>query len=340
MYLRPVFLLAFSFWLCPGIGQMPSSPNVDPRDPLFFIEGQLCQHLRRIYQDTKGNLWFGTNVYEIMRYDGDSLVYFSKESGVNGGRVTAIVEDSDQNVWFGSYMGLFKYDGQKFTQYLEHDIPFVNDIWSVLIDRNGQFWLGTNNGVRQFVDGNFIPFPIPKAAVKDTTTVFAEDRVICILEDKHGTLWFGTDGFGICRFDYKSFSHFTKENGLPDNTVRELLEDKQGNIWIATMFGGVSMYDGNTFTNFTETGAIQGEEAGGFFQDKNGDIWFAVENQGVYRYDGHSFTNYYKDANLPTNGILSIYKDREERFWFGGWGGLFRFDGESFESVRKEGPWH
>ena len=31
-------------------------------DPLFFLPGQLCQHVRRIYQDQQDNLWMGTNV--------------------------------------------------------------------------------------------------------------------------------------------------------------------------------------------------------------------------------------------------------------------------------------
>ena len=48
-------------------------------DPLFEIEGQLCQHVRCIFEDSYGNLWFGTNVYDLMLYNGDSLVYLDEE---------------------------------------------------------------------------------------------------------------------------------------------------------------------------------------------------------------------------------------------------------------------
>ena len=114
--------------------------------------------------------------------------------------------------------------------------------------------------------------------------------------------------------------------------------DSKGNIWIGTFWGGVSKYDGETFTNYTKDGIIGGVEISGFFEDKNGDIWFGAENNGVYQYDGKNFSHYYKKDGLDAI-VLSIYRDQENRFWFGGWGGLFRYNGESFAPVTKEGPW-
>ncbi len=72
--------------------------------------------------------------------------------------------------------------------------------------------------------------------------------------------------------------------------------------------------------------------------DKNGDIWFGVENHGVYKFDGNSFSQYDKAQGLD-GSILCIYRDKQNRFWLGGWGGLFRYDGTSFSVVTKDGPW-
>jgi ligand-binding sensor domain-containing protein len=50
-----------------------------------------------------------------MRYDGDTLQYFDEKDGLEGGRITGILEDKEGNVWFGSCGGLTKYDGKSFT---------------------------------------------------------------------------------------------------------------------------------------------------------------------------------------------------------------------------------
>lgn len=321
------------------------TPNTDP---LFFIDGQLCAWVRNIFQDKSGDLWFGTNHYGVMRYNvapkdsigqADRLQYFSEKDGVGGGRVTEIVEDKEGTIWFGTYQGLTKFDGQTFTNLSFEEGQIKNDIWSLTIDSKGIFWLGTTYGIIRYNGEEFTSFTIPKAAVKDTTTVYSYDRVTRILEAKNGTMWIGTDGFGICKYDGESFTHITKENGLPDNAISDLMEDSEGNIWIGTMFGGVSRFDGESFTNFTQDGIINGVEVGGFYEDKSGNIWFAAEHFGVYRYEGKAFTNFQKKDGLETGGILSIFEDAQGRFWLGGWGGLFRFDGTSFSSVTRDGPW-
>lgn len=322
---------------------IPTKPEVDR---LFFVEGQLCQHLRNIFQDSKGNLWFGTNVYGIMRYDGDSLVYFDKDNEQSKiGRITGIVEDSDGNIWFGAYGGLLKYDGSSFQNFTTKNGLIDHEIWSLIQDSEGIFWIGTTEGISRFDGQKFTPFPFPKAEVPNPDPVYAPNRISSLMEDSQGKIWIGTDGYGITVYDPSlsndsdAFSHITKAEGLADNNISGFLEGKNGDIWIGTMFGGLSRFDGKTFKNFTEEGIIEGVEVGGFHLDRKGNFWFTAENNGVYRYDGSSFSNFYKDANLPTNAILAIYEDRESRFWFGGWGGLFRFDGESFQAVSKEGPW-
>ncbi len=342
-------------------------------DPLLELEGQLCQHLRKIYQDKKGDLWFGTNNYGIMRYDGDTLVYFNEQHGLGEGRITAILEDAKGVLWIGTAGGLSKFNPVResmdvsnsakqiapvFTNYTQEDGLINNEVWSVTIDQNGIFWIGTLEGVSRFDGKTFTDFPIPKATVKDTNSILSYNRITCSLEDQNGVLWFGTDGFGICKYDPSAeaagrspFSHLTKANGLSDNNVADLYEDQKGNIWIGSMYGGLCKYDPvaeksgvQAFTYFTKDGVIEGEEVYGFHEDRKGNLWFAAENFGVYCYDGKTFRNFYKKDGLVTNGVLSFLEDREGRFWMGGWMGLFRFyadvdKGSSFESVTKDGPW-
>lgn len=317
------------------------SPVTDPisfKDPLFFIDGQLCQHLRKIYQDKAGHLWLGTNVYGLMRYDGDTLEYITEQEGFSGGRVTGIAEDNEGNLWLATGFGLNKYDGHSFTVFTEEDGLLNSEIWSMHIDSGGIIWIGHNEGLSRFDGTTFENLAVPMPEVKEPNTIYSANRITGIAEDQAGNLWLGTDGYGISRYDGQTFTPFTTADGLCDNAIYELMVDRKGNLWVGTYWGGVSKYDGQTFANYTQDGVIGGVEVSGFFEDTNGDIWFGVENNGVYRYDGKAF-QHYNQEDLSGASVLSIYRDREGRLWFGGWGGLFRYDHGSFTPVTVDGPW-
>ena len=50
-----------------------------------------------------------------------------------------------------------------------------------------------------------------------------------------------------------SITHFTDENGLPQNSVKSITRDVRGNIWLATE-RGLARYDGNNFLIFDNFG--------------------------------------------------------------------------------------
>ena len=308
------------------------------KDPLFFHEGQLCQHLREIFQDSRGHLWFGTNVYDLMMYNGDTLKYITEKDGFSGGRVTAITEDEKGDIWVATSSGLNKYDGQSFTIYTEKNGLSNSEIWSFLIGSNGVMWIGTNEGLSRFDGQNFENISVPKPQVSKPNTIYSADRITGIVEDKKGKLWLGTDGYGIAKYDGQSFTSYTTDDGLVDNTIADLMMDSGGELWIATFWGGLSSYDGEKFTNYTKNGEITGVEISALYEENNGDIWIGVENNGLYNYNGKVFSHVTEKSPLNAS-ILSIYKDRENRFWFGGWGGLFRYDNDAFIPITKMGPW-
>lgn len=313
--------------------------NATKEDPLFFIDGQLCQHLRKIFQDSQGRLWFGTNVYDLMLYDGDSLRYMDEKSGFSGGRITGIVEDKNQNLWFGTAYGLCHFDGSVFRTYPGNTGEEPLEIWSLLLDSKGLLWLGHSDGLSRFDGENFEHIKVPKPEIGKTQSIYSPDRISAVVEDQDGNLWLGTDGYGLCKYDGKAFTHYTLADGLPDHTISELLFDSKGGLWIGTFWGGLSHFDGERFSNFTKNNLIKGVEISALYEDQDGSIWIGVENNGVYKYQRRLFKHYNQKAFHQAT-ILSVYQDRENRMWFGGWGGLFRMQNDQVSPVTRSGPWN
>jgi ligand-binding sensor domain-containing protein len=322
-----------------GINNQPINSKVSTIFPQIHtnLNGMVSEFVRTMYQDKKGNYWFGTNGNGIIRYDGKILEKISIEGISPYFRVIEIVEDKAGHIWFGSDE-LIKYDGEKFTVYSEKDGLQDGEIWGLTIDKNGLIWVGSTEGVSHFDGEKFTPFILPETKVENPQPRLSDKLVFKIIEDKNGTMWFATDGNGIFKYNKGEFTHLTNKNGLTDNAA-DIFEDKQGNIWIGTLFGGTSKFDGTTFTNFTKDGIIKGEETGGFYEDRKGNIWFAAENVGVYKYDGTNFTLYTTENGLTSNLVLSIYEDNKGQLWFGTWQGMCIFDGEKFVNANEMEPW-
>ncbi|MBC7777576.1 MAG: hypothetical protein H7246_19235, partial [Phycisphaerae bacterium] len=300
-------LLLFVFvTFCSRQGKTPltknsiSESNTNPAEqikiygsvPDPFLDGQISQYVRRIFQDKNGNLWLGTNGDGVCRYDPakGGLTYFTTTEGFGGHAVRGIVEDASGNIWFATDGGVCRYDGSRANYpcnnnsckhnmqtekgYNEHSKElaksFINytmkdglgsdQVWSILIDRDGHVWCGTEGGAARFDEKNlptgqagFTSFPIPAADLKDYPNAYPAPKLInCIVQDNTGNIWFGSNGNGAYRYDGTTLTNISEKDGLCNNVVQCILEDRNGNFWFGSRFGGLSRYDPSTggFTNF------------------------------------------------------------------------------------------
>ncbi|MDI1234118.1 MAG: two-component regulator propeller domain-containing protein [bacterium] len=175
------------------------------------LNGMVREFVRTMYQDKKGNYWFGTNGDGIIRYDGQILEKITI-AGINPRfRVLEIVEDTAGNLWFGTSVGLIKYNGKEFTTFSKKaGLPGEDEeIWGLTIDKNGLIWVGSIGGVSHFDGEKFIPFSLPDSKVENPRHMLSEKLVFKIIEDKNGTMWFATDGNGVFKYKNGKFIHLT-----------------------------------------------------------------------------------------------------------------------------------
>src|SRR6516225_215563 len=105
----------------------------------------------------------------------------------------------------------------------------------------------------------------------------------CIMEDRSGNLWLGTDGGGASKFDGKSLTHFAEKEGLSNNEANAIFEDHDGNIWFGTDEGAFR-YDGRSFTHFREKEGLNNDFVECIYQDNSGSIWFGTFGGGVSKF--------------------------------------------------------
>lgn len=326
-------VIALSLALAAGSGAQP------PHDPL--LEPQISHFVRRIHEDHRGHMWFGTNGDGVIRHDGRNLQQFDERLGFGGEAVRGIVEDADGNVWFGTNNGLTRWDGTSFTNVTIAQAPAhpgANDVWALAIDRAGLIWVGTLAGASTFDGRTFTAFDLPATEPDHSRGVTSSRIVHGISEDSGGRMWFATTG-GVFVWDGAKLENISVADGLCDNVVNDVLEAPDGSVWFATHHHGVCRLKDGAFTHFGPADGVEGTEAWDLFADRAGNIWFPTEHYGVYRYDGTSFRRFGEDDGLLSPAVQCTFEDRTGRIWVGGYRGLYRQDGEGFVNLTRGLPW-
>lgn len=180
--------------------------------------------------------------------------------------VGALAIDSiNDGLWIGSNAGLFYYDFK--TRQIEE--PFegcrsVTGCIGAIVDRDGFLWMGCMQGLR-VVDLNsgrngHRPFKTEGITHKlDEQNSRIVDKISSFYQTKDGTLWLGSNGYGLYRLvkDAKDprghFEALTTEDGLAFGGVKGIVEDLNGHLWVTTQ-NGLSVYDPKThiFSNYFE----------------------------------------------------------------------------------------
>ena len=139
-------------------------------------------------------------------------IKLKKTQGTNEHQnVHCSLPDQDGNLWFGTTgEGVYRYDGNVFTQFTEKDGLSNNSVWSILEDKSGHIWFGTADGVSRS-EGKTIEIMSCASArlsgLAEAKPQSGKNAVWNMMQDKSGIIWFGTSEDLYC-YDEKSFSRY------------------------------------------------------------------------------------------------------------------------------------
>lgn len=189
---------------------------------------------------------------------------FRIEDGLSQSTVFTSLQDNIGFMWFGTSSGLNKYDGYKFTVYLNNpddSTSIAGEVISALFeDSDGTLWVGSIEGhinkyhrekdsfssihvasflnERMIEEQDYYDYPLSFSRNHSST-------VTSIIEDTDGNLWISTWGNGIFIIDkeFNKLNHFYFNNStsslIPTNRITKLLRDDDRFIWAATFGKGL-----------------------------------------------------------------------------------------------------
>jgi len=333
-------------------------------------DGLPSMSIRCIYKDSRGLMWIGTDA-GLCSYDGKSFRYHTLSEGFTASNVWSIVEDGDNNMWFGSFGdGLYKYDGTSVKRYTEKD-GLVSDFVRVIIysERFKSIYIGTNDGM-SVLKGDSISSPISwDNNVVTGLAEMGEFIYVTTYGDKSPTRYYPLENRYVVVNDAgkyypkHSFSVFLTQEGdtllsninsgvwffRKDMKVQKFdgigqvfstVQDNRGDLWMAAWSyynhdytGGLYCYDGHSVKNFKSAFGILDMEIWTVYYDNSQDIlWVCTLNEGLYKVPMGSIKMYSPAYfKLKKQKINSLYIDSSDNLWISGINELI--------SLQPDGRW-
>lgn len=206
-----------------------------------------------------------------------------------------------------------------------------SSVYSLLQDRHGFMWLGTQDGLHRYDGYNFAitkPKPYQEKALP-------HGMVPSLLEDRAGSLWVGT--FQGLAGSTDGGLTFELPLGNQTPPINALIEDRQARLWVATQNQGVYRISADRLQleNFRRgtTGALPSDHVAALLEDRAGAIWLGADQALLrLRGDGASFETVWQSGGPP---IRTLLEDHRGRLWVGlDGGGLARFEPGRLEPRR------
>lgn len=230
------------------------------------------------------NRWF-SELQEVHSFD------------VKAPECLSIFEDSRNRVWLSLLsQGVFYFDGARIVPF--PDLAYTNNnvlVFGITEDQRGQFWFATQYGLRVYDSG-----------LRSNQAPNINSKSSCVLTDREGTVWIGSDGNGLFCWRDGQLSNLKRSNGLADDRITALREDRNGNLWVGTR-GGLSMLSDVKFPLYSPEGTNQNTAFHSVSAAAEGGLW-AGANSGLFRFDGKQFRYFGIDAGLEDGWLKQVFE--------------------------------
>ena len=314
-----VSLLCLSFVL-PSLAQkMTLSQQVIPDE----VAKMRCLD---ILEDQYGFIWLGGT--GLKKYNGYDTKSYSanKDTFPNGmGRVYALLEDKNGQIWIGTTLGLFRYFRESdkivpwFYKKLINKRGKESKIASLYEDSKGQIWMGGDDNLFVITDAKREEFQTIEGLDLEMSHQF-KTGVHCIRENREGRIFAGTtNGVWEVLPDFSIAQYLPPEFESEINNFRvfDMELGKEDTLWLAGVEGLWAFETSSKKLSKIEIPEYPIESTREIFIDEKEQLWVSDTYRLYVRSNGGKFKQYPIYPNRTIVGISSMVKDRFGNIWLG-----------------------
>lgn len=291
-------------------------------------------NISALAQTTDGFLWLGTP-QGLYRFDGVVFERYQPEAGsaFPSNHVVSLLALPDGDLWIGFRNGLCRLRNGHLTNYADVDGRPLENVRTVVHDREGVLWAGGNAGLVRFEQNRW--------SVVREDWGYPSDKVRTMFVDRDGTLWVATTDTLL--FLPRGARKF-QTTGVESGVVAQIAQSPDGSLWMAETSRSV-----RTFLLGKDAGGPQSEiEVGSdaiLFAD-DGSLWITTLGDGMRRVTSPDKLNGRKvgrfsqtiESLTRKDGLTSDYsihilQDRERNIWVATSAGLDQFRKGTFVPV-------
>lgn len=275
------------------------------------VTKELLEDPRSLLVDRRGRIWIGAGDDFVLCRDGKQWRPYRIPRHFARSYVCTLGEEPDGTVWAGSVSeGLLKFkDGKQVTINASSGLS-DNAVESLLVDRDGNLWVGTEVGLNLLRQKNLFAF--------DQKQGLGYGAVGGLAEIAAGTVWVGKPGDGLYRWNGRSFSRLVSANlSIIGQQINALLSSRDGSCWVAGAYGLLHFRDPAKTTDKAELFSLPGANIIALCEDQKGSLWVGMREGQVWRLEDEQWK---AQTNL-SRAVTAIVPGTNGAMWIGTEGG-------------------
>lgn len=209
-------------------------------------------------------LWLGTwgggiNVFDKATHSVKGHIN-TANTGMDISFIGSMIYDKiNKGIWIGSNRGIYFYDltAKRLTAPLPQRITAnISGSLGIIIDNKNVLWMGTTVGIIKVNLNSFHhnrkAFSCTLSSPQQSNRITAfRNKVTFFSLAKDGTMWIGTDGYGLVKARHGRYTLYGTREGLCNDVIAQIEIDNKNHLWLATA-NGLACFNPRTarFTNY------------------------------------------------------------------------------------------